>query len=102
MARRHVQEAVVLDPSCFGRAFTLTELVERGTRIGPRRPGDPIGPWIEAAHGDRTRPALAARSRAGDIADPYGGPPAGYRQAALELDGLTGRLAALLWPATGS
>jgi protein-tyrosine-phosphatase len=36
MGRRHVRESVVLDPTCFTRAFTMTELVERGMVIGPR------------------------------------------------------------------
>jgi len=32
------------------------------------------------------------------VADPFGGPAAGYEATADELDDLTGRLAALLWP----
>lgn len=113
MSRRHVKEAVARDPSCFSRAFTLTELVQRASALGPRRGGDlalgprrgadlALGPWIEAVHGDRTRQALVAGSAAGDIADPYGGPRSGYRHVVLELDGLTGRLAALLWPGPGT
>jgi protein-tyrosine-phosphatase len=98
MGRRHVRESVVLDPTCFTRAFTLTELVGRGALIGPRPAGQELGSWIRAAQGERTREALGRRSTADDIADPYGGPLAGYRATAFELDELTGRLAALLWP----
>jgi protein-tyrosine-phosphatase len=99
MARRHVQESVVLDPSCFLRAFTLRELARRGASVGPMPPGDDLARWVGTAHGDRTRPALGRRDKADDIADPYGGPLTAYRDCALELDELTGVLAALLWPA---
>jgi protein arginine phosphatase len=99
MARRHVQESVLLDPPCFTRAFTLRELVRRGNSIGARPVGEELDRWIGAAHGDRTRVALARRGTADDIADPYGGPLTAYRDCALELDALTGVLAALLWPA---
>ena len=100
MARRHVQESVLLDPSCFTRAFTLKELVRRGDSVGPRPTGEDFVAWVGAAHGDRTRMALARRDTADDIADPYGGPLTAYRDCALELDELTGALAALLWPPT--
>src|SRR5687768_8238326 len=36
MAREHVREAVVLDPSLWPRTFTLKELVRRGEAVGPR------------------------------------------------------------------
>ncbi len=101
MGRRHVQESVLLDPDCFTRAFTLKELVRRGTLVGPRPTGQDPGAWVEAAHGDRTRQALGRRTTADDIDDPYGGPLAGYRTTALELDDMTARLAALLWPRPG-
>ncbi|MGH9080532.1 MAG: hypothetical protein ACRDYE_10760 [Acidimicrobiales bacterium] len=99
MGRRHIRESVLLDPTCFTRAFTLTELVERGAQVGPRPAGQDLGSWILAAHGDRSRQALGRRSTTDDIADPYGGPLAGYRTTASTLDELTGRLAALMWPA---
>ncbi len=49
-------------------------------------------------HEGRTRAELAHRSSVDEVADPYGGPPAGYRAAAEELAALTGELAGLLWP----
>jgi len=98
MARRHVQEAVLLDPPCWPKAFMLKELVRRGGALGPRRPDQGIRSWIDAVHGDRTRTALAHRSSADEVADPYGGSLDGYRATASELAGLTAELAALLWP----
>lgn len=98
MARRHVQESVLLDPSCFTRAFTLKELVRRAGSVGSPPTGDELARWVGVAHGDRTRVALARRDTADDIADPYGGPLTAYRECALELDELTMALATLLWP----
>ena len=98
MSLRHVQEAVLLDPESWVRTFRLKELVARGEFIGPRLPGQELAAWVRAAQGDRSRTALAHHSPADDVADPYGGPPEGYVATAVELEDLTGRLSALLWP----
>jgi protein-tyrosine phosphatase len=98
MGLRHVQEAVLMEPVAWARTFRLKEIVRRGEFVGPRLPGqDPVA-WIRAAQGDRDRTALAHLSPEEDVADPYGGPYAGYEATAAELDDLTARLAALLWP----
>jgi len=98
MGLRHVQEAVLLDPSSWTRTFRLKELVRRGEYVGPRIPGQDLAAWVRAAQGDRSRDSLAHHSPGEDVADPYGGPFAGYEHTAAELDDLTGRLAGLLWP----
>ncbi len=98
MSRRHVQEAVLLDPPSLPHAFLFKELVRRGSIIGPRRPDQGFRSWIESAHGDRTRESLLDRNGGDEVADPYGGPLAGYRATALELAELVDRLVALLWP----
>jgi protein-tyrosine phosphatase len=98
MSLRHVQEAVLLEPSAWRRTFRLKELVHRGEFIGPRLPGQELTGWIRAVQDDRPRAALAHHSPAEDVADPYGGPVEGYEATAVELEGLTDRLAALLWP----
>lgn len=98
MTRRHVQEAVLLDPPCWPKAFMLKELVRRGALTGPRRSDQGIRSWIDAAHGDRTRASLAHRSAPDEVADPYGGSLATYRSTATELARLTSQLARLLWP----
>jgi len=99
MTLRHVQESVLLVPESWRRTFRLKELVRRGEYIGPRLPGQDLTSWVRAAQGDRTREALVHHSPGDDVADPYGGPFEGYEETATELDDLTGRLAALLWPA---
>jgi protein-tyrosine phosphatase len=98
MGTRHVQEAVLLDPSCWKRTFKLKELVRRGEAVGPRRPDQGVSEWIEAVQGDRTRASLVNRSTAEEVADPYGGPPERYRSTATELGELVVRLTQLLWP----
>jgi protein-tyrosine-phosphatase len=98
MARRHVQEAVVLDGVVWPRAFTLKELVRRGEAIGPRPDRLPVRSWVEFVHAGRTRAELAGRSSMDEVADPFGGPPEGYREAAAEIGGLVTRLTALLRP----
>jgi protein-tyrosine phosphatase len=98
MGRRHVQEAVLLDPPSWPKSFMLKELVRRGGQLGPRRADQGFRSWIDLAHGDRTRESLAHRSPADDIGDPYGKSLAEYRSKAHELAGLTADLALLLWP----
>jgi protein-tyrosine phosphatase len=98
MGRRHVQEAVLLDGACWPRAFTLKALVERGRAVGPREPDTELSAWLDSVHHGRTRPELARRSSLDEVADPYGGPLAGYRAVATELAELTAALAGLLWP----
>jgi protein-tyrosine phosphatase len=97
MGRRHVQEAVLLDPPCWPQAFTLKELVRRGEAVGPRRPDQGVRSWIEAVQGDRTRESLAHRSPSDEVDDPYGGSLARFQATAAELDGLISRLVRLLW-----
>jgi hypothetical protein len=76
----------------------LKELVRRGELVGPRRPGQGIGGWIDEVHGDRTRQSLAGRSTTDEVADPYGGTLDEYRSTAAELAALTAGLINLLWP----
>jgi protein-tyrosine phosphatase len=98
MGRRHVQEAILLDPPCWPKAFMLKELVRRGGQIGPRRPDQGIRSWIDEVHGDRTRASLAHRSSVDEVVDPYGGTLVQYRSTAAELAQLTAQLHGLLWP----
>ncbi len=98
MTRLHIKEIVALDPPSWSRAFTYKELVRRGGEVGPRRPDQGFRSWIDAVHGDRQRASLFDRSGSDDLADPYGGSLDDYRATAMELAGLTRRLAKLLWP----
>jgi protein-tyrosine phosphatase len=98
LEREHVREAVLLDPSIWPRTFTLKEIVRRGEEEGPRQPDEPVSAWIARAHTGRSQRDLLGADRVDDVADPYGGPPGEYEEAAEEIDDLVTRLAQLLWP----
>ena len=74
MAREHVREAVVLDPSLWPRTFTLKELVRRGEAAGPRRGGETLEEWLVRVGQGRRVADLTGSSPLDDIADPIGGP----------------------------
>jgi protein-tyrosine phosphatase len=97
MAREHVRYAVVTAPAVWPRAFTLKELVRRGGTVGPRAAGEDLAGWLARAHSGRERSALLGDSAADDVADPAGGPQAGYAEAAAVLSGLLDHLVGLCW-----
>jgi protein-tyrosine phosphatase len=97
MAREHVREAVVLDPSLWPRTFTLKELVRRGEAIGRRGHDEALPDWLARAGQGRRIADLSGSSPADDVADPYGGPRVAYERMASELDDLLDRLITLLF-----
>jgi protein-tyrosine phosphatase len=97
MSRQHLREAVLLVPDVWPRAFTLPQLVRRGEQVGPRVAGQTIGEWFAQVHEGRQRKEMIGTVREDDVADPYGGPDAGYRRMATALADLTDRLGHLLW-----
>jgi protein-tyrosine phosphatase len=99
MTREHLRHAVVMAPDAWSRAFTIRELVRRGTEAGPRQPGEKLDGWLARVHDGRSRMALLGDSPEDDIEDPIGGALAGYEATAAELARLTAGLAGLGWPA---
>ena len=97
MARQHVREAVVMDPTAFPRIFTLKELVRRGELIGPRGAGETEAEWLARAHAGRTTADLMGDSDTDDVPDPIGLPRTAYHRMVEELDTQLDRLVALLW-----
>lgn len=97
MARAHVREAVVREPSVWPRCFTLKELVRRGSNIGPRR-GEAVESWLARVHEGRDSASLLGDSDDDDVADPYGGTPEEYQVTATEISRLIDRLVGLVWP----
>jgi len=95
MARENLRHAVVTAPGVWTRAFTLRELVRRGGTAGKREPGESLAAWLARVHQGRERAALLGDSAADDVADPAGGPPAGYAETAASLSGLLDQLVAL-------
>jgi protein-tyrosine phosphatase len=98
MAREHLRHAVVTAPSAWTRAFTLRELVRRGTKIGPRAPGENLAGWLARVHEGRERAALLGDSPDDDVADPAGGPQRAYTETAAVLSHLLDQLVYLCWP----
>jgi len=97
MSRQHLREAVLLVPDVWPRSFTLPELVRRGEVVGPRPAGQTIREWFDQVHEGRERKDMIGTVRRDDIADPYGGPDAGYRRMAAVVADLIDRLGLLLW-----
>ena len=95
MAREHVREAVVLDPSLWPRTYTLKELVRRGEATGPRSRGETLQDWLARVNQGRRVADLTGSSPVDDIADPIGGPRSAYERLAQELDDLVDRLVAV-------
>ena len=80
MTREHLREAVVTDPSAFGRIFTLRELVRKIR-------ANPAATLAELHVGRSTRDYLHSDPN-DDVADPIGKPRAEYVKTANEIDEL--------------
>ena len=100
MARLHVREAVVFVPSIWPRAFTLKELVRRGTEVGPRTTGQPFDEWLAKCHAGRTHADLLGDTLDDDVDDPIGTARANYERTAAELKDLVDRLVDLAFPSS--
>jgi protein-tyrosine phosphatase len=98
LEREHVRDAVLLDPLVWRRTFTLKEIVRRGEEVGARQAGESIEHWIARAQGNRVQQDLLGSDPIDDVADPYGGAPGDYQDAAEEIDELVTRLVRLVWP----
>jgi protein-tyrosine-phosphatase len=98
MAREHLRDAAVMAPEAWPHAFTLRELVRRGTAIGSRAPGEKLADWLGRVHEGRQRTALLGDDPEDDVADPIGGPPQGFADCAQALHQLVDRVAGLCWP----
>jgi protein-tyrosine phosphatase len=99
MSREHLREAVLALPDIWPRAFTLKELVRRGSLIGIRAPGESIDGWVARAHAGRNRADLLGASSTDDIDDPIGLGRSDYERTADEISDLVDHLVDLLWPA---
>jgi protein-tyrosine phosphatase len=97
LAREHLRQAVVMEPSAWPRAFTLRELARRGAQAGPRVPGEPLAGWLARAHAGRTRLALLGDGEPDDVADPTGGRLGDYERAAAQIASAVGVIAGLGW-----
>jgi protein-tyrosine phosphatase len=88
MARRHVREASLVDPTAFPRTFTLKELVRRASEEGSVTGAASVADWCDAMGEGRTQVQLLGDSSKDDIADPVGRPVRVFKKTAAELDEL--------------
>jgi protein-tyrosine-phosphatase len=98
MTRKHVREAVTVDPGAWGRTFTLRELVRRAQMTSPRHANQSLAEWLVFVHHGRRMVDLHGKSKDDDIADPLGGSMRDYRVAAETIAGLVNELTGLAWP----
>jgi protein-tyrosine phosphatase len=101
MERRHVQEAVVLDPSAFSRSFTLKELVRRGRAIGRRGYRESLADWTARVSAGRRPVDLLGASRDDDIDDPTTNAMVDHQSTAIEIDELVATVVELIWNPLG-
>jgi protein-tyrosine phosphatase len=98
MARAHVREVALADPSSFTKTFTLREIVRRGREKGQRGPLQSVAEWLEQIGARRRHVEIIGDSPLDDIPDPMGGSSEDYRMMLTELATLTRTLHSLTWP----
>lgn len=117
MAREHLREAVVRDPSAMERTFTLRELVRRASAAGPRRvmapTGDrpparasvgpaeglePFSAWLARIGAGRRAADLLGDDADDDVADPMGLSRRTYERTAEQIEGLVATFVGLAFP----
>jgi protein-tyrosine phosphatase len=97
LAREHVRETALLDPSAYARTFTLKELVRRGNDVGGRAADEPFDAWLARLHEGRSPRMHFGSSPDDDVEDPIGRRPAVYERVADELDDLIDQFVELAW-----
>jgi protein-tyrosine phosphatase len=102
MARRHVREAVLIQPEAWPRTFTLKELVRRGEAAAPRGPGQSLAAWLALVHAGRRTADLLGEDPIDDIEDPIGSRDHVYQATAVELEDLIDRLVDLAFAPVAS
>lgn len=99
MERRHIVAVADLCLDVIGRTFTLRELADIATMVGPRSADRSIKSWIAGAADMRTPTAVLSLNIDDDLADPMGGPRRGYRRTADQIEELLGVVFEVLFPA---
>jgi protein-tyrosine-phosphatase len=101
LERGHVQEAVLLDPSAFTRAFTLKELARRARQSGRRGYREPLAAYTARLADGRQLTDLLGASRDDDVDDPTTNPLVDHDSAAAEIDDLVAVVVEAVWNPLG-
>lgn len=96
MTRDLLRTMVVQEPSVWPRAFTLLELLRRGTTTTPPRPDDTLTSWIARVHAGRGRAELLGAEPRDDLRDPMVDASESNEEMFGELERATRALARLL------
>jgi protein-tyrosine phosphatase len=99
LTREHLREAVMMDPRLLDTGFTVKELARRAGMQGYRPATEDVVPWLGKLVADRDVLELMGADPIDDVADPIGGPMAGYQDSAAELHELVDRIIRTVWPA---
>jgi protein-tyrosine phosphatase len=97
MERAHLRVAATLSPGAFAKTFTLKEFVRRGHERGARLAGEDLAAYLGRVGAGREARQLLQADPADDVADPQGGPRAGFVATVDELDVLARGLVDLLF-----
>jgi protein-tyrosine phosphatase len=96
MTRDLLRTMVVDTPQVWPRAFTLLELVRRGTTVAAPEPEDSLAAWLSRAHASRDRTELLRLDAIDDLRDPMVDASESNEEMFGELELATRRLARLL------
>lgn len=99
MERRHLVSIAELSLSAVERSFTLKELAELATTVGPRPAHLVVQEWIAQANAMRLPGTTLTLNTADDVADPMGGSRRDYQRAAAEIEQLLARVLSTAFPA---
>jgi protein-tyrosine phosphatase len=98
MAREHLREIVLAEPSSFTKCFTLREIVRRARESGQRDRLQPVSEWLVQLSAGRRHVELISDSKVDDIPDPMGGTSDDFRTMLSEVATLTRTLHSFTWP----
>lgn len=98
MTTEHLKQAVLLSSDAFERTFLLKELVATIEENEPRVDGETVPEYLARLGDGRQKTDFLRILPDREVADPFGRRMRVYRTTAAELDQLTSRLVAGLWP----
>ena len=96
MTRSHLYRVVELEPSAFGRTFTLPEIARRAGAQGPNPLSNDLAAWLAGLGVGRTPESVAGDGPRADVRDPYGRPRRFHREMIDQVDGLIASTVSIL------
>ncbi len=85
MERAHLRVAALMAPGAFDKTFTLKEFLRRALRTDARYAYEPLDRYLQRISIGRDPVELLTTNEADEVADPQGGPQAGFVAICDEL-----------------